>query len=83
MKDDEDDPLVQYSSIAAYLLTMYHLIEGIYFAINSTNADGLACRELMIGDFRKAGCFLRSDDLFGDELLQKCSQANSTVEHAR
>ena len=42
----------QYSVIAAFILAIFHLIEGIYFAANWNNNDGYACAELMKGDFR-------------------------------
>ena len=31
---DEEDTLLHFASLAPYLIAVYHLIEGLYFAIN-------------------------------------------------
>ena len=39
-RQDEDDSLMNYSSIAVYLNIVYHLIVGCYYAIFSKGEDG-------------------------------------------
>lgn len=58
---DEEDTLLHFASLAPYLITVYHLIEGLYFAINWYTNDGKACRALMTGEFQLAECYLLAD----------------------
>ena len=42
--------LPKYSSLPIYIMTIYHVIEGVFFALNWNTFRGEACVQLMHGE---------------------------------